>query len=518
MGKRKRQQRENASKSERRSTEGVRVYQEADAETTIVLDAWSVDDIVQDATISKLNSSCTFSDVGLQLARRTIESMQEKSSKKQRESRSSVQIKPYPIQLNMWPLLLDSLQPMIRKSDDDSKNINNICGISQTGSGKTLSYCIPMVAACIQKLASPTSPDAKLFVHGIVLCPTRELAIQVAREMKMVMKVANKMLKVAATGESAARKVESLAIYGGVDIQSQLISLGQSNDASTNEDETAWHHKSLAIAATPGRLLDILKQLRDVKEPTPVFQSVSLIVFDEADRMALNSEMSNQIDEVLDILQTMNTTIRNDFVRCLVSATLPEKAKDVIDKWVPCPRCVIKIDSVTVGENQAGKTFTDGMKGGDPDITIAEKALGDKSKHTLPANLDLATIPSNLVQTLHVCANHKKPKKLITTLKRIYQNGSRSNSNKLCIVFFAQIKTLKFIGNLLRKEGELIFYCYQYSNSSTALNETDETFSLSGFKCIELFGTLKQDEREQRLLSFKAGKFLTLHMYITHVP
>lgn len=67
------------------------------------------------------------------------------------------------------------------------------------------------------------------------------------------------------------------------------------------------------------------------------------------------------------------------------------------------------------------------------------------------------------------------------------------------------------------KKVSYFFYCYQYSNSSTALNETDETFSLSGFKCIELFGTLKQDEREQRLLSFKAGKFLMLHMYITHV-
>jgi superfamily II DNA/RNA helicase len=173
------------------------------------------------------------------------------------------------------------------------------------------------------------------------------------------------------------------------------------------------------------------------------------VIFDEADRMALNAEMSTQIDEALNTLQSKNT---NGFVRCLVSATLPKKAEEEIERWVSCPRVVVMIDSVNVGD----VTNNDTKASGKSTEESEKDDTSTKQKHKLLSNLDLATIPSNLVQTLHVCAQHKKPKKLVTTLKRIYQNGSRSSSNKLCIVFFAQIKTLKFIGTLLRKEGKLL--------------------------------------------------------------
>ena len=81
-----------------------------------------------------------------------------------------------------------------------------------------------------------------------------------------------------------------------------------------------------------------------------------------------------------------------------------------------------------------------------------------------------------------MCASHKKPKKLISTLERIYKrkaNSDRFSNNQLCIVFFAQIKTLKFMQKLLLKEG---------------------------LRCAELYGTLSQAERERRLLDFRAGK------------
>ena len=83
---------------------------------------------------------------------------------------------------------------------------------------------------------------------------------------------------------------------------------------------------------------------------------------------------------------------------------------------------------------------------------------------------------------LHVCASHKKPKKLVSTLERIYKRKDSSDrfvNNQLCIVFFAQVKTLKFTQKLLLKEG---------------------------LRCAELYGTLNQAERERRLLEFRAGK------------
>lgn len=156
-----------------------------------------------------------------------------------------------------------------------------------------------------------------------------------------------------------------------------------------------------------------------------------------------------------------------------MSATLPQQSREVIDRWVPCRRVVVKIDSVKVADDQA---FKKDSKKDAPSIDLGIKCTEgtstniSESKDKLKSNLDLATIPSNLVQTLHVCANHKKPKKLITILKRVYQDGSRSSSNKLCIVFFAQIKTLKLICTLLRKEGS------KSLNDSYILNEISRLY------------------------------------------
>ena len=68
--------------------------------------------------------------------------------------------------------------------------------------------------------------------------------------------------------------------------------------------------------------------------------------------------------------------------------------------------------------------------------------------------LDLSLIPKNIVQTVHVCSGHKKPKKLMITLEKIRkeeESGTRDRS--LIIVFFKTIKNVIFVGNLLRKEG-----------------------------------------------------------------
>ncbi|KAL7476916.1 hypothetical protein ACHAW6_002746 [Cyclotella cf. meneghiniana] len=488
--------------------DGVHVRQEpADCQMS-VSPAWSVDFlqcVEEKSTTETLHRPLNLSELGLQLVRGTFEAMEKRLKKKPKYSFGSpFHFKPSPIQLNMWPVLLDSYELVNGKKNQSTDKSCNVIGIAQTGSGKTLSYSIPVVANCVQRLISPMKAmqSTKSSVHGLVLCPTRELAIQVSTEMAVIMRIANKILvKAADTDKTSTNgsdrnmtllKVEAIAIYGGVDVQHQLSSLGLSHDGSEINEHR--QHKSLVVAATPGRLLDILKQLHEIEHTKvflPVFQDIRTIIFDEADRMALNAEMACQIDEILSILKVGK---ESEIVTCLVSATLPKKTNEVLDRWVPCPRVVIKVDSVQVGEKEKEK-FRDNKP---DDIFPPEnekagyrKAVDETVKSKLPENLDLATIPSNLVQTLHVCAAHKKPKKLILTLQRIYKNSNKSqgqrqeNSNRLCIVFFARIKTLKFISKLLFKEG---------------------------LKCVELFGTLKQDEREKRLLSFKAvfimlGKF-----------
>ena len=115
-----------------------------------------------------------------------------------------------------------------------------------------------------------------------------------------------------------------------------------------------------------------------------------------------------------------------------------------------------------------------------------EPAEASPSERNASRNLDLSSIPSNIVQTLHVCSNHKKPRKLILTLQRIYARkdegkGRFTSNNRLTIAFFGQIKTVKYVSKLLVKEG---------------------------LRCVELYGSLHQTEREKRLLEFKSGEVM----------
>ena len=430
----------------------------------------------------------SINDIGLQIVRGTLEKISSKRYKKARKNnKSTSSIKATPIQLRLWPALLNSFQSTTSQM--------NVVGISPTGSGKTQSYSIPIITKCVHTLLQSTKQQLKqnksTNVHGLVLVPTRELAIQVAMELHLAAKVANKYMSKCCTKSSL--NVDSLSIYGGADIDAQINTL-------LGKDSSDQTSSSLVVAATAGRLLDILKQTeKNVAEVA--FSNLQAIVYDEADRIAINVDMANQVDEILSILKSVRTKNSTDIVSCLVSATLPDKAKDVCERWVAKPRVIIKVNSVKVGDKKqvteqqldTETTKTSGDNGEDaadsnkPKIPQAEEEQ-DKKKQNIPSSLDLSSIPSNIVQTLHVCSAHKKPKKLILTLQRIYMKkdeksrGERfSANNRLTIVFFGQIKTVKYMSKLLIKEG---------------------------LRCVELYGSLQQADREKRLLEFKAGEIL----------
>lgn len=148
---------------------------------------------------------------------------------------------PYPIQEKAIPLIL---------------NGKDILGIAQTGSGKTASYVLPT----LQLLQS--KPVAKnRHINTLVLVPTRELAIQVQKVYK-------------AFSDRLEQSVKSLAVYGGVSINPQMMDM--------NGVEI--------LVATPGRLLELI-------EKKAVFlTNVDVLVLDEADKMlnlGFKEEMAN---------------------------------------------------------------------------------------------------------------------------------------------------------------------------------------------------------------------------------
>jgi superfamily II DNA/RNA helicase len=120
----------------------------------------------------------------------------------------------------------------------------DVCGKAQTGSGKTLAFGVPMVMAL---------PDPAAIAHGpagLVLCPTRELALQVAEVLEPLAKTRGHTIT---------------AVYGGEKIEKQIASIGRGTGI---------------IVATPGRLIDLL-QRGEVK-----LDEVKMVAVDEADRMA----------------------------------------------------------------------------------------------------------------------------------------------------------------------------------------------------------------------------------------
>lgn len=270
---------------------------------------------------------------------------------------------------------------------------NSVVGIAPTGSGKTLAFGLP--------LASPSHAG-----NALVLVPTRELARQVERELTAV----------------SNKKV--ICVYGGVDRSSQVAALSKAI-----QDNKPW-----VVTATPGRLADVLED-----ESLPPFV-VDSIVLDEADRMASNVDMARQVDEILQRLRSRAAFI----IRVsLFSATSPSNVQDKWNEWAGESRVCIKVNTVTVGEKAVNLEEADAQE---TDSKEPASAAAHDTKE-----LDFSKIPAHVNQILHVCAAHKKPRKLMNTLQKIRKDEGRRKG--LCLVFFGRIKTLQYVSKLMNQEG-----------------------------------------------------------------
>jgi superfamily II DNA/RNA helicase len=126
----------------------------------------------------------------------------------------------------------------------------DVCGKAKTGSGKTLGFGLPMLQRIAANETLPVVTGQPARPRGLVLLPTRELAVQVYEVLKPL---------------GAALGLHVAAVYGGADIERQIKSLRKGCDV---------------IIATPGRLID----LGDRGEVN--VENLDVLVLDEADRMA----------------------------------------------------------------------------------------------------------------------------------------------------------------------------------------------------------------------------------------
>jgi ATP-dependent RNA helicase DeaD len=177
-----------------------------------------------------------------------------------------------PIQQKTIPLLLDG---------------RDVIGQAQTGTGKTAAFGIPL----IERIDKGSRK-----IEGLVVTPTRELAIQVAEEINRI---------------GQFKGIRALPIYGGQDIKRQIKALGS---------------RPQIIVGTPGRLMDHMRR------KTVRLQQVRMVVLDEADEM-LNMGFIEDIETIMEQVPNGSQTM-------LFSATMPIPIQRLAERFMNRPEMI----------------------------------------------------------------------------------------------------------------------------------------------------------------------------------
>jgi ATP-dependent RNA helicase DbpA len=148
---------------------------------------------------------------------------------------------------------------------------------ARTGSGKTAAFALGLLSVL-------NAPASKL--HGLVLCPTRELADQISREIRRLARF--------------IPNVKVLTLCGGVPLRPHLASLS---------------HEPNIVVGTPGRILELIQ-----KEALPL-KAIRVLVLDEADRM-LEMGFADDLRSILEATPTRRQTL-------LFSATIPQSIREI---------------------------------------------------------------------------------------------------------------------------------------------------------------------------------------------
>jgi len=187
---------------------------------------------------------------------------------------------PTPIQTQAIPIILAG---------------HDVMGGAQTGTGKTAGFTLPLLQRLAPYATSSPSP-ARHPVRALILAPTRELAMQVHESVVTY---------------SKHLPLRSVCIYGGVDIKPQIAQLREGREI---------------VVATPGRLLD------HVQQKSVSFNSVEVLVLDEADRM-LDMGFMPDIKRILAMLPTARQSL-------LFSATFSGEIKKLADTMLKSPQLI----------------------------------------------------------------------------------------------------------------------------------------------------------------------------------
>ena len=187
-----------------------------------------------------------------------------------------------PIQAEVLPVLLTQRTDLV--------------GLAQTGTGKTAAFGLPLLQNIDPKNRS---------VQALILCPTRELCMQITKDLLSYAKYIPEIMIV--------------PVYGGASIEQQFKSLAK---------------KPQIIVATPGRLQDMIRRNRID------FSNVQWMVLDEADEM-LDMGFQEDVDAILEYMPEDKNTL-------LFSATMPAEVEQILNKYMKDPV------RISIGQKNSG--------------------------------------------------------------------------------------------------------------------------------------------------------------------
>jgi ATP-dependent RNA helicase DeaD len=194
---------------------------------------------------------------------------------------------PTPIQEKAIPILLSGTKDFV--------------GLAQTGTGKTAAFGLPLLQLVDSEARHP---------QALVVCPTRELCMQITKDI--------------AKFSLHKKSIKSVAVYGGASIGDQIRDLKRGVQI---------------VVATPGRLIDLIER------KAINLENINYIVLDEADEM-LNMGFREDIEFILG-----NTPNKNSI--WLFSATMPSEVKQVSKRFMTTPA------EVTIGKANSSNVNID---------------------------------------------------------------------------------------------------------------------------------------------------------------
>lgn len=190
--------------------------------------------------------------------------------------------------------------PVMLQTDDD------LLGLAQTGTGKTAAFGLPLLHHLMQ---TPFIYEGVRTTRALVLAPTRELCMQISKDLKLYGKYS---------------KLKVVAVYGGEDIRRQLSQLDVTPEI---------------IVATPGRLIDL------VRRGKVMLSNIEYLVLDEADEM-LNMGFKDDLETILKETPAERRTL-------LFSATMPKEISAIARNYMRSAR------ELQIGERNAGTENVD---------------------------------------------------------------------------------------------------------------------------------------------------------------